>query len=200
MRIFVCAAVCVLTTAGSAAPARAQGVEGGVKGGITSSTLSVTGLPGFEPESKVGALGGAWLSAGRDTVRLQVELLFATRKFSAPSPGGDIEVSSRGVDVPVLGVMRWRPEQRARPLLFAGPYVTFISSPKQAVGGVETDLDSEIKNADVGAVFGLGVEVRAGRGAIVLDTRFAFGFRDLSESSDTTFKSRTVMASIGYRF
>lgn len=200
MRILVCAVVCALVGVAGASPAAAQGVEGGVKAGITSATLSITGLEGFESSANVGMLAGAWVSVGNKNLRLQPELIFTTRRLTLASPFGDIGVSSRTVDVPVLVVGRWRADARTRPLLFAGPSFAFISGVTQAMGSTETDISDQIKNVDAGIVIGGGAEIGVRRGAIVLDARFSLGLRDLSEASETTFKSRTVMASFGYRF
>lgn len=208
MRILVCVAVCV-AGALNAAPAQGQGtergpetrrVEAGVKVGIASATLSLSGLPGFEPDAGVGMVGGAWISGGRDALRLQMELIVGMRRFSSASPIGDIDVSSRALDLPVLIVGRWRKDSRTRPLLFAGPYVSFVSGSTQTIGSTKTDIDDQIKGADAGAVVGAGLEIGAGRGAAVLDVRYAFGLRDLSEATETTFKSRALMVSFGYRF
>lgn len=200
MRILVCAGVCAAALISDAAIATAQGVEGGLKAGITASTLSVTGLPGFEPAADAGLLLGGWVSGGGDRLRIQVEVLATTRRFTLASPFGNIAVSSRVVDVPVLVVGRWRAGSRTRPLLFAGPSLAFIAGVTQTVGATTTDIDDQIKGADVGAVAGAGVEIAARRGAVVLETRVSLGFRDLSEASETTFKSRTAMVSVGYRF
>ena len=200
MRILVSAAVCVVTLAAGAASAVAQGIEGGLKLGITSSKVSATGLEGFDPDASIGVLAGGWVSVGRDRVRLQPELLVTTRRFSSPSPEGTVDVSSRVVDVPILLLSRWRTDQRTRPLLFGGPYFAFIGKTTQTIGGVESDLDSLLTGADAGVLLGAGVEVGARRGAVVLETRVTIGLRNLSEADEVTFKSRTVMASFGYRF
>jgi hypothetical protein len=206
MRILVSGAVCVLAVTAGAASAQDQGtqdgrgVQGGVKVGMTSTTLSVTGLEGFDPQADIGVLAGGWVSAGRGIARMQAELFFSTRRFSSPSPAGDIEVSSRAFDVPILLMTRWRPDGRVHPLLFGGPYVAFISRTTQTVGSTKTDLDEQIKGVDAGALVGLGVEAGTGRGAVVLEVRYALGMRDLSEAAETTFKSRAFMASFGYRF
>ncbi len=200
MRILVCAAVCVLAVTLGAAPAAAQTVEGGVKAGVTAATSSLSGLEGFVPGTDVGMLVGGWVCFGRDSLRVQTEVNFASLRFSLASPVGDIGVSSRAVDVPVLVVGRWRPESRTRPFAFGGPYVRFISGVTQSLNSIETDNSEQIKNTDAGVVFGGGIEIGAGKGAVVLDARFTFGFRDLSEASETTFKSRVFVASFGYRF
>jgi hypothetical protein len=200
MRILVSAGVCFVTLTAGAACAFAQQVEGGLKVGITSSTVSATGLEGFDSDAGIGVLAGGWVSVGRERVRLQPELLVTTRRFSTPSPEGTVDVSSRLVEVPVLLLSRWRTDQRTRPLLFGGPYFAFIGKATQTIGGVESDLDAQLKGADAGVLLGGGIEVGAHRGAIVLETRVTIGLRNLSEIDDVTFKSRTVMASFGYRF
>jgi hypothetical protein len=202
MRILVCAAVCAVALTMGAKPAWAQdpAVSAGVKVGVTSATIAVTGFPGFEPERRAGLLGGAFISFGGQKVRVQPEVMVTTRKFVSASPGGDIEVASRTVDVPLLLVGRFRSESRAHPILFAGPYLAFISKTTQTVGGVETDIDSQIKGTDAGLVFGVGLEVDGARGAFVMEARYALGLKDVAEASAITFKSRTLMASVGYRF
>lgn len=200
MRILVCAVVCVSAIAAATVPAFAQTVEGGVRIGVTSNTIAVSGLPGFEPQADMGLLGGGWISFGRERVRVQTELNFATMRFSLASPVGTIGVSSRAVDVPVLVVGRWRSASRTRPFAFGGPYFRFLSGVTQSLNSVETDISDQIKNTDAGAVVGGGVEIGAGKGAVVLDARFTFGLRDVSEAAETTFKPRVFMASFGYRF
>ena len=107
---------------------------------------------------------------------------------------------SRTVDVPILVVSRWRTDQRTRPLLFGGPYLSLIAKSTQTLGGVESNLSSLLKETDAGVAFGGGLEIAARRGAVVLDTRVAMGLRNLSEMDEVTLKARTVMVSFGYRF
>jgi hypothetical protein len=175
-------------------------VEAGLKVGMTSCTLSVAGLPGFEPDAGSAALGGGWLSIGRDDLRVQTEVTYGGRRFSSPSPIGDIDVSARVLEIPVLIVGRWRPNARTRPLLFGGPSFGFLPSVTQTIGSNTVNIDDEIKGADVGAVIGGGLEIRAGRGAVLLDARYTHGLRDVSESDVTSFRPRTVAMSFGYRF
>jgi hypothetical protein len=160
----------------------------------------VTGLAGFEPTRKTGMLGGGFLTFGRSKFKVQPEVTITTRHFSSPSPFGAIDVATRSVDVPVLFVVRGGSAGRVHPLLFAGPYVSFISSVTQTVGGVDTDIDSQIKGTDAGVVIGIGLEVDAGRGAFVMDVRYGLGLKNLSETAGVSFKSRTFLASVGFRF
>ena len=189
-----------MTLTAGAASALAQRVEGGLKVGITSSTVSASGLEGFDPEADIGMLAGGWVSLGSERVRLQPELIVTTRRLSSPSPMGTVELSSRTVEVPVLVVTRWRTDRRTRPQLFGGPYLAFLSNSTQTIAGVESDLDSQLKDTDAGVLLGAGLEIGARRGAVVLDTRIAIGLRNLSEIAGATLESRTVMVSFGYRF
>ncbi len=200
MRILVCAFVCAAGLLAGAQPLRAQEVSVGVKVGVTSATLSVTGLGGFDPQRGTGVLAGGFVSVGGKMVRVQPEVFVTTRNFSAASAIGQIDVASRTVDVPVLFVARLRQDGRVHPMLLAGPFLSVISKSTQTVDGVETDIKPQLTDTDMGAVFGLGMEIAAPRGALVVDVRYALGFKDLSVSSETTFKSRTLMASFGYRF
>jgi hypothetical protein len=180
--------------------AQSSTVEGGVKVGIVAATLSVDGLPGLEPNAGVGAQAGGWVSTGRDAIRVQAEVNVGVRRFTLTSAAGDIEVSSRIVELPVLVVGRWRPDARVRPLLLGGVSIGFVSNVTQTFGSTETDIDDQIEDVDAALVIGGGLQVAAGSKAIVVDARYAFGLRDLSESGDTVFKSRTFVASFGYRF
>lgn len=199
LRILLTAVVCVLgLSLGSSA--FAQVVEGGIKVGATSSTLSLTGAPELGPGAKGGILGGGWIGAGGSAARVHAELLIATKNLAIDSPIGPIDVASRTVEVPVLFVARLRPDARVRPLIVAGPFLSFISKVTQTVAGTTSDIKDELKGTDAGFVIGGGLEIGATKGAIVLDVRYAFGLKDISVATDTTFKSRTIMASIGYRF
>lgn len=201
MRILVWAGVCALVLTATVESAFAQGVEVGIKGGMTSATVTTKGISGFDPGARIGGLFGGWVSFGGDLLRIQPELFWIRRRFASPvQPTGKIAFTADAVDLPVLVVARFRSGEKARPSLFAGPFVSFISNATQTFAGVKTDLDAQIKSSDAGVTFGFGVDVGAGRGALVIDTRFAVGLRDISEPAETRIATRAFMASFGYRF
>jgi hypothetical protein len=187
--------------AAAAEPAFAQGIEVGVKAGMTSATISPKGIPGLDPGARIGGLAGGWISFGGDLFRLQPEVFWIRRRFESPvQPTGKIAFTADAIDLPVLLVARFRSGEKARPSLFAGPFFSFISDVTQTFNGVKTDLTPQIKATDSGVTFGFGVDVAAGRGAMVVDTRLAIGLRDISEPAATRIYTRAFMASIGYRF
>lgn len=203
MRILVCAGVCLAAVFGSARPAFAQedrAASVGIKAGLTSTTLAVTGLSGFEPERRTGLLAGAFVTIGRKAVRLQPELILTSKNFQAASPIGVITVDSRSIDVPLLLVARLAPEAKVHPRLFAGPFLGVISKATQTVDGVETNIKDQLTGTDAGVVVGAGLEIPAGRGGLLFDARYVIGVKDISRSNTTTFRSRTWMFSAGYRF
>lgn len=192
--------VCVVTGMTVASGAAAQEVSGGIKVGLTSSTLSVEGLTGFEPEARTGIQGGGWLTFGSRTVRVQPELIVSTRKFVGKTPAGDVSVKSTVIEVPILMAARWNADGKVHPLLMVGPSLSFVRNPTQTFGGVESRIDDQIKSTDAGLVLGTGLEVDTTRGAIVFDLRYVLGLKNVAKAADTTFKSRTWLASVGYRF
>ncbi|MEZ5319417.1 MAG: outer membrane beta-barrel protein [Vicinamibacterales bacterium] len=200
MKLSVCAGACVLAIVLGSPRAEARQVEAGIKGGVTVATLSTEGLQGLESNSGVGGLGGAWISFGGERGGLRTEVLVAGRRSSLVSAGPAIDVSSTSVDVPVLVYGRWGSGRRVRPMLFGGVELGAITSVSQTVDGTKTDIGDEIRAFDAGVVVGVGLEVGQGRHPVVFDVRYVAGLRDLSESSETTFKRRTVEFSVGVRF
>ena len=199
MRIFVSAAVvvCALTWPAVAA---AQGVFG-IKGGVVFGDVSTSGVGEFETDANAGAVIGGFAGVTvAPHIRLQAEVLFSNRRFSAADPTIDAKVRSRSTEVPLLIVVQGRGGQRVRPMVYAGPQFSFISTVKQTVSGIETDMSDRIKNTDAGVTAGGGLEIANDRGAILIDVRVNVGLRNLNEDTEPSVKSRAFMMLVGYRF
>jgi hypothetical protein len=200
MRIFVSALVVVCTLAGPPA-AEAQRALFGVRGGLSIADIAVSGTEGFEATAGsgpvVGAVGGLRMTA---RARLQVELLWASRRFSATAGGFDAEISSSGVEIPVLFVLNGAPDRRVVPLIYVGPQLNVITKVTQTVAGNDIDMSDSIRNGDPGITFGGGLEIAAPRGAFTIDARANIGFRNLNEDPVPSFKSRAFQLLAGYRF
>jgi hypothetical protein len=200
MRIFVSAAVvvCALTWPAVAA---AQGGVFGIKGGLVVGDVSTSGVGEFDTDANAGpAIGGFAGVTLTPQIRLQAEVLFSNRRFSAADPTVDAKIRSRGVEVPVLFVIQGRENQRVRPMIYAGPQFSFISTVTQTVSGVEVDMSDRIKDTDAGVTAGGGLEVANARGAFVIDARAIIGLRNLNEDTTPSIKSRAFMMLVGYRF
>jgi len=195
---YVCAAMAVLA---AAAPARAQGVEFGVKGGLVRATLATSGEGAFDTGAESGGslgvsvgvpLGANW--------RLQPEVLVGTLRFAVEGTPASVSISGRIVEGPVLVHARFGEASRVRPLLFAGPVLSVISKVTQSTDGFEEDVSDQVANVDAGITAGGGFEVAAGRGAMTVDVRINVGFRNLNEADIPRFKSRAWQFLLGYRF
>lgn len=197
MRLFVC--LFIVSVLALPATARAQAGSAGTKGGLVSTTISTSGAGSFETDAGMGGVIGVFAAIELGgSARLQPELLITQRRFSAPGLG--FSVKARAIDVPLLLHLRFAPNRRVRPILFAGPQLSFISKVTQTTPAGAVDISDDIKNVDAGLTVGGGLEASAGPGAFVVDARVGFGFQDLSETGPPSIKSRAFMLLVGYRF
>lgn len=201
MRLGSLITLVVCTFAASATLAEAQSASFGVKAGFVSATVKTSGTGTFEPEAEITGSGGAFV--GFDVarhLRIQPEVLISWRRFSIKDSPAGISVKTSGVEVPILFQVPLTDTGRIRPLLYAGPQFSRLSTVKQRVFEIESDISDRIKNLEIGMAIGGGIEIEAGRGAITLDVRGTVGFTQLSEDRMPEVKSRAFLAFAGYRF
>lgn len=201
MRIGVLATMVVLSMVGVVRTATAEDVSWGVKGGVISASLATSGPGAFDTSADSGVAVGAFvgMTVGKG-FSFQPEVLLTSRRFSATVPATSFRVVTTGIEVPLLLHLRVPTTRRWQATLFAGPQVGFIPSVTQVVDGVRTSIADEIRDVDLGAVVGGGLELLVGRGALVVDARVTLGLRNVSESAAPRFRSRAFLALIGYRF
>ncbi|MGD9904806.1 MAG: porin family protein [Vicinamibacterales bacterium] len=196
----VCAAVWAMGLA-AATPAAAQAVVAGVKGGVVAGRLATGDSGAFDTTARAGATAGVFLGTTLGRLgRFQVEALFAERRFRSSGLPVEIAVRSRGLEVPLLVQLVAPAGRRVRPLVFAGPQLSLISSVRQTASGQSIDLSDRVVDLDVAATFGAGLEVAAGRGALVVDGRAVIGLRQLHAAAPPTYRSRAFALLLGYRF
>jgi hypothetical protein len=182
-----------------ATAARAQSPSFGVKAGLVAATVSTSGTGAFDTEADPTAAGGAFVGIRlNDRFFVQPELLISNRRFTIQNEAG-INVRSRSIEVPILLNARLALSGRVRPVLFAGPQFGRITKVTQTFAGRTTDISDQIKDGDGGVVFGGGVEIGLGRGALTVDARGSIGMRNVGTGS-TEIKSRAFMLLGGYRF
>lgn len=198
MRIFVCVVVAAVTALTPSA-ARAQSGSAGIKGGLIAANLSTSGAGSFDTSAEAGFALGMFAAIEFGAVaRLQPELLLTQQQFAIPLAGAT--VNSRAIAVPLLMHLRFGGDRRVRPVLFAGPQISFISKVTQQTALGETDISDNITGVDAGLTMGAGFEAAAGRGAFVVDARATIGVKDVSETGAPALKSRAFMLLAGYRF
>ncbi|KPK75019.1 MAG: hypothetical protein AMS25_18750 [Gemmatimonas sp. SM23_52] len=193
-----------------------QQVSLGVRGGFNGTKVTYEGgieelNTNWESNFHVGGLARLDL---HDLFAVQLEALY-TRKGSGsvwrmdPAEG---KVTLTYLEIPVLAVLKVPTGSGARltPHLFAGPTVAFeldchlngswFGSPIDADCD-DPDVDVQRKTTDIGLLFGGGLAIAAGPGAILLDAMYDLGLRNLNDSSDDpnlTVKNNTFMVSAGY--
>jgi hypothetical protein len=192
----VCAA---LLAAGQ--PAAAQAFSAGVKTGVVAARLNVAGAGTFDTSADAAATAGGFVAValGR-RLRVQAEVLYAERRFSSAGLPNVFSVRSRGVEVPLIVQVIAATPRRVRPMAYAGLFVTAISRVRQTADGQSVDISDQIVDVDAGLTAGGGVEVAAGRGAVVVEARASIGLRELHQAPPPEYRSRAFGLLLGYRF
>jgi hypothetical protein len=208
-RITVAVATAIVLTA--AAPARAQWLNLGAKGGVALATQSISGgvpTPASgsggstpSPKQRAGLVAGVFETLPLlSWIDVQAEALYTTRgskvTFGSVTTTAEIDY----LDVPVLGRVKTR---MGKWTLYAaaGPSTAFKlrARTRASFSGStqEIDIGSQVETIDFGASMGGGVE----RGRLVFDARYTLGISDIDKDKTdaTTTRNRTVAITAGYR-
>lgn len=141
---------------------------------------------------------------------VQPELYYLVQGTKAEKSGEGstyrMEMDFAYFHLPVLAKVRFANGAKIRPVVFAGPFVSFLSTAKQKyyADGVlqdESDVEQYLKSMDFGAAFGGGLELALDKLLLVLDVRYNLGLMNIDDkSSETTLKTRglLVMAGVGF--
>lgn len=62
------------------------------------------------------------------------------------------------------------------------------------------DISDEVASIDIGLIFGVGIEIPAGNGAVIFDVRYNLGLQDVYDEGDIDLKNRVISFMVGYRF
>ncbi len=188
-----------------AGPAHAQALSFGVRGGANIANADVKGSfftqdPGNLTAFHVGLLGRVDISR---YFALQTEVWYSRKGFDKGP--GDVALKLTYFEIPVLAVLKY--PARISPHVYAGPVLGLESSCRVSTA-IDDDVDCEqasegaprTKGADSGLIFGGGVSLTAGPGALLLDVMYNLGLTDLSEVSGEidSIKTRTWYLSAGY--
>ena len=183
----------------------AQGIQGGVQGGVTSSSLpNLTNAIDFhgpvDIESRTGVVIGPFVAFPmNETIAIQVEALFAT-KGATPTDGTNrAEIKLAYLDVPVL--LRLAPSPAWPLYLLFGPSVNFNISAKMidfVPSRVEEDIGDIIADTEFGLVFAAGVGWRH----LLVEGRYSAGLSDIADDPRVTaaLRNRAFAILVGVRF
>jgi hypothetical protein len=188
----------------AAAPARAQWLNLGAKGGVDFATQRISGGGGSgpAPKQRIGFVAGVFETLPLFSwIDVQAEGLYTVRgskvTFGSLTTTEEIDY----LDVPVLArvktsVGKWKLYAAGGPStafkLRARTRTSFSGSTQ------EIDIGSQVETIDFGVSMGGGVE----RGRLVIDARYTLGISDIDKDKTDATKTtnRTVVVTVGYRF
>jgi hypothetical protein len=186
----------------AASAASAQGMEIGVKGGLSLAEFS-GGDNAFDSAqgSRKGLVAGAFLAFPLGgPLSLQPEALFAQKGTAYDFPDLDTTLKLDYVEVPLL--LKARFGVFVRPYVFAGPYVGFRLSAKAHSdagddGEEDVDFEDRSKGTDYGFVAGAGLEI----GVFLVEGRYARGYAGIAaDDIDDDVDNAVWSVLVGLRF
>ncbi|SNC77496.1 Outer membrane protein beta-barrel domain-containing protein [Hymenobacter gelipurpurascens] len=147
-----------LLVAGVATASQAQNVRVGLKGG--ASLTNFAGDDAALKGNKVGFHGGLLANIGvNDAFSVQPELLYSQKGSKYTLNGTDVINKFDYIDLPIMFRIN------ADGLFFeVGPQLGFLSSAKQKIGSVTTDIKDAYNTVDFGYAAGLGYQSASGPG------------------------------------
>jgi hypothetical protein len=191
---------------GSGSVAMAQGVSGGVKGGVSFATLSADSSEDVDLDRRTGIVAGGFVTWPiGERFGLQLEGLYSQKGAAFNQSGAKGTTKLDYFEVPVLLVASTAPLRPGGTSLqfFGGPSVAFKVSSK--VSGSfqgetnEFDIpDEDIESVDVGVVVGAGVTF----GHVLVEGRYTVGLSNINgDTSDPTkVRNRSLAILAGVRF
>ena len=187
----------------AAASARAQGLEKGVRGGITYAKTSASGegeAAGLDWQIR-GVFGGFVTWRFMSWLELQPEVLYVM-KGARSEDIVDTKLLLDYLEVPLLARVTRGRAGGTRYYLAGGPSVGYLLRGKTRAdfGGSieEIDIKDELEPVDVGLVITGGVEF----GSIVVDGRYTHGLSNIDKESSEgqEVRNRAVSVTVGIRF
>ena len=179
----------------------AQEITVGVKGGLNSSSLSVSSQEdpdlGFESQTdfRIGAFVQFALGS---KLAIQPEVHYSREGARSRGTEPAVTLNLDYFEIPLLIMARLSSrESPMYPILYAGPSVAFETrcgvSGEQGGASVSFDCDDpefdgalQTKSTDFRLVFGGGFEILLNRLTIQLDARYRLGLTNLNAAEDAT--------------
>jgi hypothetical protein len=181
------------------ANAHAQGVSVGVKAGLNLANISIEDPSQItERKNRTGLVAGVFLTVpASGLLAFQPEVLFSMQGAKL-TDGGDENASLQldYVQVPLLA--RIKPAKSPVGIV-VGPALGFRTRSKLSFAGEDDDQDfkDDVKSSDVGLVTGVVVDIAH----VVLDGRYTWGLKNISQDADADkVTNRVFSITLGFRF
>jgi len=206
----------IILSTGLASPVLAQNLTAGVKGGIGFADLGgdFEDLIETSTDLKTGFSVGGFLGFDLHRLfRLQGEVQYVQKGAKATEGDSELKFKVDYIEVLVPLTLMIPVEGTVAPRLYVGPSLAFEMDCKvkgQSGGAsVEFACDSEEVGAptnttDYGILFGGGIDIAVGSGAVTLDVLYNLGLGDIAKEDPTDPKikvtNRNIQILVGYGF
>jgi len=166
--------------------------------------FSKYGNDGDESDYKNGLIAGGFLTYSiRNTHAFTAKLLFSQK--GAADNNSDSKTHLNYIEVPVLARLFFNREGAIRPNIFAGPSFGFLTGVKGKVGDGNYEEVANYKdiynNFDLGLGFGIGINFKVAEEMyLIIDTRYTYGFSDITKSSGNEVNNLALAFSAGLSF
>lgn len=196
---YVLTAVALLV---SAAPAAAQGLEFGIKGGMnissTSNVSEITSTSDGDAGRSFGPILGGFVNVKLGIANLSVQPEVLVNWKGASLEDGDQSLRLTYLDIPLLVKLTAPAGGDDRALyVIAGPTIGFnLRAAVRDDDGNDDLIDSDIKSNEMGITFGGGLQARRW----LIEGRFTEGLTNIAKDSSDTVKTRTIAVLFGLRF
>ena len=197
-------------------PAFAQNLTAGVKAGIDFADLGgdFEDLIETTTDLKTGFSVGGFLGIDLHRLfRLQGELQYVQKGAKATLAGNEAKFHVNYIEVLVPLTLMIPVEGSVAPRLYVGPSLAFEldCKVKGEIEGqsVEFACDSDeigapTNTTDYGILFGGGIDIAAGPGALTLDVLYNLGLGDIAKEDPTDpvvkVRNNTIQILVGYGF
>jgi len=187
----------VLLAAGSAAPARAQGLTLGFRGGVSVASASLDVGQTFDKTNRTGFAGGVFLNLDAGMLGFQVGAEYVQKGVDLDIANTVSQLSLNYVEIPAvlkLGI----PLGLVKPSVFGGVGLGLNAGCDNS----GADCADQVKSTDFSGIAGADVALYLGGISLWADARYHFGLSNINEPSavvqDLKNRNWTLQAGIGF--
>ena len=180
--------------------------QAGIKAGFNYANFHYSGPPDDDDllRNSQGMIFGVFYSLNLGLLTVQPEVYYSRRGAKIVEGGDSLVFRFNYLEVPILfkkGFLRGP----AHPVVFAGPYGSYLLSAKSVLkfedAKVITDINDEIKNIDLGFIFGGGLEIQLEVAKLIAEVRYTLGLLNFdNEAVAYTYKNKgfSILFGIGF--
>ncbi len=172
----------------------AQGVSGGIKGGLNLANQSISGSGlSLDTKTLIGFHGGAYATVMfTKNVGIQPEILYSVQGSKFDFNGTTTTTRINYINIPIL----FRYNVNDMISVHVGPQIGFVGSAKSENGNNTTDIKDNVSSTDIALAFGGTIELPM---KLNFTARYCLGLSDIDKDNNSTSKNLVFQLSVGYK-